>query len=160
MLEIISSGITATSSTDTKEEEKSKNKTVVDLTFSDSDDDEPLAKRRIVNPKPDSTIKFSGRIIFLILDCFIILYSFQTLQVSLRVVINRVLLQLLVLLLCPVLVIPRVLRLLHWIVLHLRHGLLTLIFRINSPLLVCWQPPMVPVRLLLYLVLLQCPSWI
>lgn len=37
------------------------NKSVVDLTVSDSDDDEPLAKRRPpANPKPDSTIKFSG----------------------------------------------------------------------------------------------------
>lgn len=37
-------------------------KSVVDLTVSDSDDDdEPLAKRRApANPKPDSTIKFSG----------------------------------------------------------------------------------------------------
>ncbi|KAJ8929929.1 hypothetical protein NQ314_017338 [Rhamnusium bicolor] len=49
---------TATSSTDkSKEEEKppGKKKDVVDLTLSDSDDDEPLAKRRAVNPKPDST---------------------------------------------------------------------------------------------------------
>lgn len=49
---------TATSSTDKpKQEEKApeKKKDVVDLTLSDSDDDEPLAKRRAVNPKPDST---------------------------------------------------------------------------------------------------------
>ncbi|XP_018575929.1 E3 SUMO-protein ligase PIAS2 [Anoplophora glabripennis] len=49
---------TATSSTDKpKQEEKTpeKKKDVVDLTLSDSDDDEPLAKRRAVNPKPDST---------------------------------------------------------------------------------------------------------
>ncbi|KAJ8962688.1 hypothetical protein NQ318_001085 [Aromia moschata] len=46
---------TATSSTDKpKEEEKpaEKKKDVVDLTLSDSDDDEPLAKRRAPNPKP------------------------------------------------------------------------------------------------------------
>ncbi|XP_017770658.1 PREDICTED: E3 SUMO-protein ligase PIAS1-like, partial [Nicrophorus vespilloides] len=36
-----------------------KEKSVVDLTLSDSEDDEPLAKRRALNPKPDSTIKFS-----------------------------------------------------------------------------------------------------
>ncbi|KAF5291366.1 hypothetical protein FQA39_LY03517 [Lamprigera yunnana] len=30
----------------------------VDLTTTDSEDDEPLAKRRATNPKPDSTIKF------------------------------------------------------------------------------------------------------
>lgn len=38
----------------TKVEEKppEKKKEVVDLTISDSDDDEPLAKRRAVNPKP------------------------------------------------------------------------------------------------------------
>jgi hypothetical protein len=57
--ELVSSGITATSSTDKAKDEKPKDK-VVDLTCSDSDDDEPLAKRRVVNPKPDSTIKFSG----------------------------------------------------------------------------------------------------
>ncbi|KAJ8924331.1 hypothetical protein NQ315_007127, partial [Exocentrus adspersus] len=48
----------ATSSTDKpKQDEKpvEKKKEVVDLTLSDSDDDEPLAKRRAVNPKPDST---------------------------------------------------------------------------------------------------------
>lgn len=41
-----------------------KGKDVVDLTVSDSDDDEddqPLAKRRCLNPKPDSTNKFSGK---------------------------------------------------------------------------------------------------
>lgn len=37
-----------------------KKKDVVDLTLSDSDDDEPLAKRRAVNPKPDSTNKLTG----------------------------------------------------------------------------------------------------
>jgi hypothetical protein len=58
-VELVSSGITATSSTDKAKDEKPKDK-VVDLTCSDSDDDEPLAKRRVVNPKPDSTIKFSG----------------------------------------------------------------------------------------------------
>ncbi|KAJ3659980.1 hypothetical protein Zmor_011640 [Zophobas morio] len=58
LLKVVSSGTTATSSTDKTKEEKSKEK-VVDLTCSDSDDDEPLAKRRVVNPKPDSTIKFS-----------------------------------------------------------------------------------------------------
>lgn len=38
----------------TKLEEKppEKKKDVVDLTISDSEDDEPLAKRRAVNPKP------------------------------------------------------------------------------------------------------------
>nr|XP_023024642.1 E3 SUMO-protein ligase PIAS3 [Leptinotarsa decemlineata] len=36
-----------------KPEEKKKD--IVDLTISDSDDDEPLAKRRAINPKPDST---------------------------------------------------------------------------------------------------------
>lgn len=55
---MVSSGTTATSSSD-KRDDKFKDK-VVDLTCSDSDDDEPLAKRRVVNPKPDSTIKFSG----------------------------------------------------------------------------------------------------
>lgn len=53
----------ASSTTDSKPKEdgKSKQKDVVDLTLSESDDDEPLAKRRQVsNPKPDSTIKFSG----------------------------------------------------------------------------------------------------
>lgn len=70
-IEVISGGdTTATSSTDkVKEDEtpaaaapaKLKEKDVVDLTLSDSDDDEPLAKRRqLANPKPDSTIKFSG----------------------------------------------------------------------------------------------------
>ncbi|XP_044263413.1 E3 SUMO-protein ligase PIAS2 [Tribolium madens] len=49
---------TATSSTDKTKDEKTKEK-IVDLTCSDSDDDEPLAKRRVLNPKPDSTIKFS-----------------------------------------------------------------------------------------------------
>lgn len=34
-------------------------KSVVDLTISDSDDDEPLAKRRAIMTKPDSTNKFS-----------------------------------------------------------------------------------------------------
>lgn len=40
--------------TKTKIEDKppEKKKEVVDLTLSDSDDDEPLAKRRAVNPKP------------------------------------------------------------------------------------------------------------
>jgi hypothetical protein len=57
-VELVSSGITATSSTDKAKDEKPKDK-VVDLTCSDSDDDEPWAKRRVVNPKPDSTIKFS-----------------------------------------------------------------------------------------------------
>lgn len=62
----------ATSSTDKEktEKEKCKEKEVVDLTLSDSDDDEPLAKRRnLSNPKPDSTIKFSGRcdVLFLLL---------------------------------------------------------------------------------------------
>ncbi|CAH0551487.1 unnamed protein product [Brassicogethes aeneus] len=42
-----------------KEPTELPKKDVVDLTLSDSDDDEPLAKRRAVNPKPDSTIKFS-----------------------------------------------------------------------------------------------------
>ncbi|XP_019866562.1 E3 SUMO-protein ligase PIAS2 isoform X2 [Aethina tumida] len=69
-VEIVSTN--ASSSTDkVKKEEPSDNKTislvddknskkdVVDLTLSDSDDDEPLAKRRVPNPKPDSTIKFS-----------------------------------------------------------------------------------------------------
>lgn len=53
----------ASSTTDNKPKEdgKGKQKEVVDLTLSESDDDEPLAKRRqISNPKPDSTIKFSG----------------------------------------------------------------------------------------------------
>lgn len=53
----------ASSTTDKPKEDggKSKQKEVVDLTLSESDDDEPLAKRRQVsNPKPDSTIKFSG----------------------------------------------------------------------------------------------------
>lgn len=60
----------ATSSTDKEknEKEKVKEKEVVDLTLSDSDDDEPLAKRRNVgNPKPDSTIKFSGEFRFRLL---------------------------------------------------------------------------------------------
>ncbi|KAB0803191.1 hypothetical protein PPYR_00161 [Photinus pyralis] len=35
------------------------NEVLVDLTCSDSEDDEPLAKRRALNPKPDSTNKFS-----------------------------------------------------------------------------------------------------
>lgn len=53
-----SSAPAATSSTDKSKDSK---KEVVDLTLSDSDDDEPLAKRRsVANPKPDSTIKFSG----------------------------------------------------------------------------------------------------
>ncbi|XP_018330903.1 E3 SUMO-protein ligase PIAS2 [Agrilus planipennis] len=67
---VISSGDTGTSngptnnqiectSTDKAKEETPKKNDVVDLTVSDSDDDEPLAKRRAVNPKPDSTIKFS-----------------------------------------------------------------------------------------------------
>ncbi|KAF5269801.1 hypothetical protein FQR65_LT05847 [Abscondita terminalis] len=44
----------------TTEEAAPKEKEVcVDLTVTDSDDDEPLAKRRALNPKPDSTIKFS-----------------------------------------------------------------------------------------------------
>lgn len=54
----------ASSTTDNKPKEDAKpikQKEVVDLTLSESDDDEPLAKRRqISNPKPDSTIKFSG----------------------------------------------------------------------------------------------------
>lgn len=54
----------ASSTTDNKSKEENKitkQKDVVDLTLSESDDDEPLAKRRqITNPKPDSTIKFSG----------------------------------------------------------------------------------------------------
>lgn len=56
----------ASSTTDKpKEENKNKHKEIVDLTLSESDDDEPLAKRRQVgNPKPDSTIKFSGRWVF------------------------------------------------------------------------------------------------
>lgn len=74
VLEIVSTN--ASSSTDkVKKEEPSDNKTIslvddksskkdiVDLTLSDSDDDEPLAKRRVPNPKPDSTIKFSGELV-------------------------------------------------------------------------------------------------
>lgn len=60
----------ASSTTDTKQKEdpKAKQKDVVDLTLSESDDDdEPLAKRRqISNPKPDSTIKFSGKYHFVL----------------------------------------------------------------------------------------------
>lgn len=58
----------ASSTTDNKPKEdgKHKQKEIVDLTLSESDDDEPLAKRRqISNPKPDSTIKFSGECYFL-----------------------------------------------------------------------------------------------
>lgn len=66
--ELVSSGPTATSSTDNNKE-IDHNKTIVDLTCSDSDDDEPLAKRRMVNPKPDSTIKFSG---WSLLDVFLV----------------------------------------------------------------------------------------
>lgn len=59
--EYVSSNVTTTSSTETVKELKDEpKKDVVDLTVSDSDDDEPLAKRRALNPKPDSTIKFSG----------------------------------------------------------------------------------------------------
>ncbi|KAJ8977311.1 hypothetical protein NQ317_009329 [Molorchus minor] len=50
---------TASSSTDKpKDEEKptEKKKDVVDLTLSDSDDDEPLAKRKALNPKPEGEI--------------------------------------------------------------------------------------------------------
>lgn len=45
---------TPTQDIKTKIEEKppEKKKDVVDLTLSDSDDDEPLAKRRAVNPTP------------------------------------------------------------------------------------------------------------
>lgn len=59
---VVTPGQSATSTTDkenSKEETSKKEKSVVDLTISDSDDDEPLAKRRATNPKPDSTIKFS-----------------------------------------------------------------------------------------------------
>ncbi|XP_044744870.1 E3 SUMO-protein ligase PIAS2 isoform X2 [Coccinella septempunctata] len=59
-VEYVSSNVTTTSSTEpVKELKEEPKKDVVDLTLSDSDDDEPLAKRRAVNPKPDSTIKFS-----------------------------------------------------------------------------------------------------
>ncbi|KAI4467888.1 zinc finger miz domain-containing protein [Holotrichia oblita] len=60
---VVALGQSATSTTDKEnstEECSKKEKSVVDLTISDSDDDEPLAKRRATNPKPDSTIKFSG----------------------------------------------------------------------------------------------------
>nr|CAI5835541.1 unnamed protein product [Callosobruchus analis] len=46
---------TATSTTDKTKEAQPKKADTVDLTLSDSDDDEPLAKRRALNPKPDST---------------------------------------------------------------------------------------------------------
>lgn len=55
----MTSNNTASSSTDKKNGD-AKNATVVDLTLSDSDDDQPLAKRRAVNQTPDSTIKFPG----------------------------------------------------------------------------------------------------
>lgn len=60
-VEVVSSG-NATSSTDKPKSDSKKERDIVDLTLSDSDDDEPLAKRRNIstNPKPDSTIKFSG----------------------------------------------------------------------------------------------------
>ncbi|CAH1962095.1 unnamed protein product [Acanthoscelides obtectus] len=46
---------TATSTTDKTKDAEPKKADTVDLTLSDSDDDEPLAKRRALNPKPDST---------------------------------------------------------------------------------------------------------
>ncbi|XP_060536141.1 E3 SUMO-protein ligase PIAS2 isoform X2 [Cylas formicarius] len=55
-IEIVSSNSTASSTTD-KPKLPEKKREVVDLTLSDSDDDEPLAKRK-PPPKPDSTIKF------------------------------------------------------------------------------------------------------
>lgn len=51
-----------------KEDAPPKEKEVVDLTISDSDDDEPLAKRRAINPKPDSTNKFSGMLVQYLID--------------------------------------------------------------------------------------------
>lgn len=54
----MTSNNTASSSTDKKNGESKD--AVVDLTLSDSDDDQPLAKRRAVNQTPDSTIKFPG----------------------------------------------------------------------------------------------------
>ncbi|KAK9875244.1 hypothetical protein WA026_007638 [Henosepilachna vigintioctopunctata] len=59
-VEYVSSNVTTTSVTEPAKEKKDEpKKDVVDLTLSDSEDDEPLAKRRALNPKPDSTIKFS-----------------------------------------------------------------------------------------------------
>lgn len=57
--EYVSTNVT-TSTEPNKELKEEPKKDIVDLTLSDSDDDEPLAKRRAINPKPDSTIKFSG----------------------------------------------------------------------------------------------------
>ncbi|KAF2896135.1 hypothetical protein ILUMI_10048 [Ignelater luminosus] len=69
-IEVVSSATTNNNQVESSSTEKpkedstaaapAKEKDVVDLTISDSDDDEPLAKRRALNPKPDSTIKFSG----------------------------------------------------------------------------------------------------
>lgn len=50
--EIVTPANTATSTTDKPKDEKKPNESTVDLTLSDSDDDEPLAKRRAINPKP------------------------------------------------------------------------------------------------------------
>ncbi|KAL3285902.1 hypothetical protein HHI36_000421 [Cryptolaemus montrouzieri] len=60
-VEYVSSNVTTTSTAEPPKEKKEElpKKDVVDLTLSESDDDEPLAKRRAINPKPDSTIKFS-----------------------------------------------------------------------------------------------------
>ncbi|XP_045461098.1 E3 SUMO-protein ligase PIAS2 isoform X3 [Harmonia axyridis] len=57
-VEYVSTNVT-TSTEPNKELKEEPKKDIVDLTLSDSDDDEPLAKRRAINPKPDSTIKFS-----------------------------------------------------------------------------------------------------
>ncbi|KAG5876389.1 hypothetical protein JTB14_005017 [Gonioctena quinquepunctata] len=59
-IEIVSNTASAISSSEKTKEPtqdplkvEERKKDVVDLTISDSDDDEPLAKRRAVNPKPD-----------------------------------------------------------------------------------------------------------
>ncbi|KAK5648410.1 hypothetical protein RI129_003309 [Pyrocoelia pectoralis] len=57
----VSNPVESSSNNEKSKEETApkENEIMVDLTASDSEDDEPLAKRRALNPKPDSTIKFS-----------------------------------------------------------------------------------------------------